>query len=279
MLSQQRFWAVVFLTAVIPTSSLADHDWSNYHWARTASPFNLTVIDSTTSDWGGYVAVALGDWSSSNKLNMVEDTTGSTNSRVRRQCKAPEGMVRICNLAYGQNGWLGIAGISIDAAGHIIKGYTKLNDSYFSWTYYNKDNWKQSVTCQELGHNVGLGHQDEDFDNESLLSCMDYQDPPFEYPNGHDYDQLNTIYHHIDSYDSYAGVPESGGGGGDSGGCNAPPGKGCNKARPTNNGDIGWGVSLGRRGNSETFLRIDPDGTRHLTHVRWVDESVAHDDH
>ncbi len=37
--------------------------------------------------------------------------------------------------------------------------------------------------------------------------------------------------------------------------------------------------TLGRRGNSETFLRIDPDGTRHLTHVRWIDEHIAHDGH
>jgi hypothetical protein len=280
MLSKQRFWAAVFLAAVIPTSALADHSWSNYHWARTSNSFDLTVINSTTSDWDGYVFNAVSDWSVSAALNMVEDTTDSTNSRVRRQCKAPEGMVRICNLAYGQNGWLGIAGISIDTNGHIIKGYTKLNDSYFSSTFYDTADWKQSVTCQELGHNIGLGHQDEDFSNESLFSCMDYQNPPFENPNGHDYDQLVTIYGHTDSYDSYyaGGSGVSGGDGGGSG-CNAPPGKGCNKARPTNNGDIGWGVSLGRRGNSETFLRIDPDGTRHLTHVRWVDKSVAHDDH
>jgi hypothetical protein len=107
--------------------------------------------------------------------------------------------LRICNLAYGQNGWLGVAGISIDINGHITTGYTKLNDSYFSWDFYNQDDWKQSVTCQELGHNVGLDHQDENFNNQSLFSCMDYQNPPYEYPNGHDYDQLEAIYDHIDA--------------------------------------------------------------------------------
>ncbi len=142
-----------------------------------------------------------------------------------------------------------------------------MNDSYFSDPYYNNDLWKQSVTCQELGHNIGLGHQDEDFNNTSLFSCMDYQDPPFEYPNAHDYDQLDTIYGHTDGYDSYSG----GDGGGGGGGCNAPPGKGCNKGEaPGHNRDIGWGASLGRRGNAETFMRIDPDGTMHLTHVTWA---------
>ncbi|WP_206484300.1 hypothetical protein [Thalassotalea sp. G2M2-11] len=247
-------------------TSNAEHSWADYHWARTTSSFDLIIINSTTGDWDDYVTQATGDWSASLVLNMVEDTSGSTAKKVRRQCKSPEGKIRICNLAYGQTGWLGIAGISIDANGHIITGYTKLNDTYFSTSYYNNANWKQSVTCQELGHNVGLGHQDENFNNTSLDSCMDYQDPPTPIPNTHDYEQLETIYgSHIDSYDSYTA---GSGGGGDGGVCNAPPGKGCNKAGANN--DVGWGMSLGRRGNAETFVRIDHNGIRHLTHVTWA---------
>jgi len=249
----------------------ADHSWGDYHWARTTSSFDLTIVNSTTNDWDGYVSQAIGDWSGSSKLNMVEDTNGSTNKKQRRQCKGGTGKVRICNLAFGQNGWLGIAGISLDSNGHITTGYTKLNDSYFTQAFYDNDNWKQSVTCQALGHNVGLGHQDEDFNNTSLKSCMDYQNPPWMYPDDHDYDQLVAIYgSHQDNYNSYAGSPLEDGGG-DGGTCNAPPGKGCNKARPTgNNSDIGWGASLGRRGNVESFIRIDPDGTMHITHVTWA---------
>jgi hypothetical protein len=245
--------------------ALADHSWGNYHWARTTAPFTLTIVNSTTADWDPYVNVAVGDWTDSSVLNMAQDLSGSTSDRDRRQCRGPAGAVRICNQTYGSTGWLGVAGISIDPQGHITTGYTKLNDTYFNLSYYDTPAWKQSVTCQELGHNIGLDHQDEDFDNQSLFSCMDYQDPPYPYPNAHDYEQLATIYAHTDSYNSYTG----GGGGG--GGCTAPPGKGCNKA------DIGeghsradWGLSLGRKGQKERFLRIDPDGTRHLTFVTWV---------
>ncbi len=254
---------------------VADHSWGDYHWARTASPFTLTVVNSTTSDWDDYVAAALADWSRSAVVNFSEDTSGATTTQVRRQCKGPLGQVRICNLAYGYNGWLGVAGISIDTAGHIVSGYTKLNDSYFNTSYYNHPDWKQSVTCQELGHNLGLDHQDENFNNQSLFSCMDYQDPPYAWANDHDLEQLEIIYGHLDSYDSY--VTSGGGGGGDEGGtCNAPPGKGCNKADGTpgnpdpGNPDPGWGMSLGRRGQAERFIRIDPDGMRHVTFVRWV---------
>ena len=111
----------------------------------------------------------------------------------------------------------------------------------------------------------------ENFNNEPLFTCMDYQDPPHPYPDSHDYDQLVSIYGHTDSYDSYAGAGGGGGGGGGDGGCNAPPGKGCNKGEtPGHNGDIGWGMSLGRRGQQEVFIRTDPDGTRHITHVTWA---------
>jgi hypothetical protein len=245
---------------------IADHSWGSYHWARTTSSFSLTVVNSTTSDWDPYVAQATSDWSQSTKLNMVQDLNGSTSDRDRRQCRAPGGGVRICNQSYGNTGWLGIAGISIDANGHIISGYTKLNDTYFSSGFYDDPAWKQSVTCQELGHNVGLDHQDEDFNNQSLFSCMDYQSPPYEYPNGHDYEQLEAIYNHLDSYNSYTG----GGGGG--GTCTAPPGKGCNKADvPQDPPGNAWGISLGRRGQKEKFLRVDPDGTRHVTFVTWVE--------
>ena len=267
--------SIVFALALLTSTSKADNSWGPYHWARTTESFDLTVVNSTTGDWDGYVSQAVSDWSMSDKLTMVEDPYGSTSKKVRRQCKGPSGQVRICNLAYGQTGWLGIAGLSIDANSHITKGYTKLNDTYFSMSFYNdpSKDWKQSVTCQELGHNVGLHHQDEDFNNLSLFSCMDYQNPPFAQPNAHDWDQLAIIYGHADSYDSYlSGDGDPGGSSNpDGGGCNAPPGKGCNKSGVgDNNGNIGWGMSLGRRGQLETFIRIDPDGTRHITHVIWA---------
>lgn len=253
----------------------ASHSWNNYHWARTTSSFELILVNSTTADWDVYVSKAVLDWNDSTKLNFVENPNGGTSRQVRRKCDAPTGQVRICNLAYGQNGWLGIAGISIDTNGHIVRGYTKLNDTYFAWDYYNNWEWKQSVTCQELGHDIGLGHQDEDFDTATSTSCMEYQDPPFPIPDRHDFGQLDTIYDHTDSYDSYdvgdTGSGDGGGDGGDGDGCNAPPGKGCNKARPQSQADIGWGMSMGRRGQQETFMRIDPDGTRHITFVTWVE--------
>ncbi len=262
---REKLKQLIWLAILLPTFTFADNSWNDYHWARTTSSFDLTIVNSTTSDWDVYVTQATSDWSNSVVLNLIEDVTGDTKTKTRRRCKGPDGQIRICNLTYGQTGWLAVAGITIDINGHIIKGYTKLNDTYFSMDFYNNANWKLSVTCQELGHNVGLDHQDEDFNNTSLFTCMDYQNPPYEYPNSHDFEQLELIYGHLDSYDSYdvGGEPEP-----EPDTCKAPPGRGCNKAAVE--GNSGWGISLGRRGQSETFLRIDRNGTRQLTHVTWA---------
>jgi hypothetical protein len=261
-----KYFTTLLTLLLTSPLSFADHSWGNYHWARTASSFDLIVVNSTTNDWDSHVSIAISDWSQSTNLNMIEDTNGATSKKVRRRCRATNGQLRICNLNYGDTGWLGIAGISLDTQGHIVNGYTKLNDSYFSLPFYNNANWKKSVTCQELGHNVGLGHQDEDFNNTALGTCMDYQDPPTDFPDTHDYQQLASIYAHTDTYDSF----DTGSDNGDTsdGTCNAPPGKGCNKAGANN--DVGWGISIGRRGNAETFIRVGKDGTRYLTHVTWA---------
>lgn len=245
----------------IGSVSLASHSWGGYHWAHTTSSFDLIAVNSLTSDWDPYLSQAAGDWSLSSVLNLNEEASDTSN-RTRRRCKGPSGKVRVCNLAYGNTGWLGIAGISIDANGHITTGYTKLNDTYFADPFYDTFEWRQSVTCQEVGHTLGLDHQDEDFNNTPLFTCMDYQNPPYPYPNQHDYDELDIIYAGTDSYDSYYTGSTGGGDGG--GVCNAPPGKGCNKAQ----GDLG--ESLGRHGNVERFVRPNGDGTLEITTVTWA---------
>ena len=116
--------AALFVTVTYGAVVSADHPWGNYHWARTSPvvpfSFDLTVINSTTPDWDWYVSKALTDWSNApagvdQVINMVHDENGSTRKKVRRQCRAPSGAFRICNLAYGATGWMGI-GVSDTAS-------------------------------------------------------------------------------------------------------------------------------------------------------------------
>jgi hypothetical protein len=117
--------------------------------------------------------------------------------------------VEVCNAAYGTNGWLGVAQIWVSRR-HIVQGTTKVNDTYFNTAKYNTKAWRNLVMCQEVGHTLGLDHQDEIFNNTNLGTCMDYTNDPSglagtngplsnEHPNQHDYDQLATIYTHLDN--------------------------------------------------------------------------------
>jgi hypothetical protein len=126
-----------------------------------------------------------------------------------KTCKATAGRVEVCNSTYGNNGWLGIASISVTGGTHITQGTVKLNDTYFNTAQYNTPAWRNLVTCQEVGHTFGLDHQDENFNNANLGTCMDYTNDPStnQHPNQHDYDELVTIYSHVDSTSTVGSAP------------------------------------------------------------------------
>lgn len=187
------------LTAMLAIPAQASHSWGGYHWGRTANPFALKLGDNVTGAWDAHLSTASSDWSASSVLdtNVVAGTV--TN---RKRCTPTKGRVEVCNTTYGYNGWLGIAGIAV-SGGHITSGYVKLNDSYFDSPSYNTPAWRLFVTCQEIGHTLGLDHTDEAFDNANQGTCMDYTNTPAgppsnEHPFAHDYEQLETTYAHLD---------------------------------------------------------------------------------
>lgn len=175
-------------------TSSPNHSWGNYHWARTANPFTLALGDNVTSAWDSYLRTASTDWSRSTVLDTFV-TAGASS----RNCRRSDGRVEVCNAKYGFNGWLGVATIWI-SGNHITAGTVKVNDSYFNTASYNTPAWRQMVMCQEIGHTFGLDHQDENFDNANLGTCMDYTSDPStnQHPNQHDFEQLVTIYSHLD---------------------------------------------------------------------------------
>ena len=274
--SRSRVVLGLIALLALPAVLLATHSWGGYHWARTSNPFTLKVVDSVTADWDSYLDTAESDWNSSSKLN-TQEIAGDTSSRIRRKCSSPTGQVRVCNLTYGNNGWLGIAGIYIDSNSHITKGYVKLNDTYFNTSAYNTPPWRRLVSCQEVGHTIGLDHQDETFDNVNLGTCMDYTndpdggaggasatDPSNEYPNAHDYQELDIIYGHTDSYTTLtASLPMS-------------AGEKIVDQLDTNH-PAAWGrlVSRSRDGGQETYLLDLGNGHKLFTFVTWTLDEAA----
>src|SRR5215211_7442975 len=199
---------LVVVLAAFPVSVSANHSWGKYHWARTSNPFTLKVGDNVGSAWDSYLNEAISDWNPSVVLNLTKvsaSTSGST-------CAPSSGRIEVCNAAYGTTGWLGIAQIWITRPSHIVQATTKVNDTYFNQAKYNTPAWRRLVMCQEIAHDFGLDHQDENFDNPNLGSCMDYTRSPLgppsnEHPNAHDYEQLQKIYSHLDSSTTVGAAP------------------------------------------------------------------------
>jgi hypothetical protein len=193
-------FVVAFALTVFQSSSIANHSWGGYHWARAANPFTLKLGDNVSFAWDAYLAEASGDWS----VSSVLDTTVVAGGTKPRPCRATAGRIEVCAASYGFNGWLGLAQIWITGGEHIVQAIAKMNDSYFNTSTYNTPAWRRLVMCQEIAHGFGLDHQDETFDNPNLGSCMDYTSDPDgppsnEHPNQHDYEQLEIIYAHLDS--------------------------------------------------------------------------------
>lgn len=192
----------VILTFCLTTIGLgiveagASHSWNGFHWARTSNPFTLKLGDNLTPNWDPYLSVASSDWSQSSILDTTIVPSGARN----KACKPTPGRVEVCNGKYGNNGWLGIANIWL-SGDHITQGTVKINDTYFSQSQYNNPSMKQLVLCQEVAHTFGLDHQDENFTNPNLGTCMDYTSNPIgnEHPNTHDFEELEAIYSHLDT--------------------------------------------------------------------------------
>ena len=262
--------AAVSLAALsVPAS--ANHSWGGYHWAGNGSNLAIKVNTAITSQWTTSVGDSISDWNSSNELTLTAQTVLASAKR----CSPIAGQILVCNAAYGQRGWLGIASIWL-TNGHISQATTKLNDSYHNYAPYNTPAWRALVACQEIGHDFGLDHQDETFNNVNLGTCMDYTNAPdggvvngFNYgpanrhPNAHDYEELNIIYNHNDGYTSATqgtnfGIRQVGQTG------SAADAAGDSMAE--------WGRPLRRDalGRPNVFLKELGGGRRMLTHVFWA---------
>jgi len=268
---------VAGVTIAALTPAIASHSWGGYHWAGNGQNLTLRVNTAITSQWNTSVNVAISDWNQSNELTL----TGNPVSANTKKCNPIAGQILVCNAAYGNRGWLGIASIWL-SNGHISQGTTKLNDSYFNQAQYNTPAWRALVACQEIGHDFGLDHQDEAFGPPNLGTCMDYTNDPDgggaygagnEHPNAHDYAMLNTIYNHDDGFTTATastnfGIREVGKA--------APPSL---SSEGSGDSPSEWGRAIHKdgKGRSDVFLKDLGGGHKVLTHVFWaIGEGPAH---
>jgi len=269
------------VAGVLTPIAVGNHSWSKYHWdlpATDTSVGPLDIADTTSNDWTLSLGLASGNWNSSVIKNQLVD------GGINLNCNPTAGRVEVCNDAYGENGWLGIASIWVirGKENHITQGVVKLNDTYFSQAPYNSADWRDFVMCQEVGHTFGLGHQDENFYNANLGSCMDYTNDPARDdgagnnlgPDSHDYDQLQSIYAHLlpstsDSGDSGGTSNGNKGGGGRNPKGSIEPGRDLAPHHPD---EWGQAVRQDAQGRGSLYYRELADGRILITHVLWAME-------
>jgi hypothetical protein len=250
-------FAAAIMFAALPS---ADHAWGTYHWARQSNPFTLQVGKNVSNTWAPYLLGAIGDWNQSAVLHLT-DVNGGTRART---CKPTNGRIEACNARYGNTGWLGIAQIWVTGGDHITQAVTKLNDTYFDTPTYDTPAWRRLVACQEIAHDFGLDHQDENFNNQNLGSCMDYTSDPDgplsnEHPNDHDYAQLEEIYAHADSTTTVGAALPS----------DAPPAMG--QIDFDTPGQWGRLVRSTANRRAQVFELDFGGGNKVITHVFWAD--------
>ena len=270
----QRLAATVsagLLLAAISTATQATHSWGGYHWARTAQQFTLKLGDNMkTADWKAHLSQTSSDWNSGNSAVLTAVVGGTSNKR----CSMVAGTTQVCNGTYGNNGWLGLASINITGGTHITQGSAKMNDTYFSTATYNNPNEKLHVVCQEVAHTFGLDHQSTD--GSSQNSCMDYfsntganaTSTLSTKPNAHDFQQLGSIYTHLDSTSTIAQITAE----------VAAMHVGPSAAnRDISDDPNSWGQLMRQSssGRSSTYERENGDGSKNATHVFWTLEAAA----
>lgn len=271
--SVRRSVIVVGITIILagfPLAVFANHSWNGFHWARINNPFTVKLGNNLSGQWlsdpqdgSNHLSRASLDWNRSTVL----DTTIVTGSSSPRTCRAVAGTVQVCNAAYGNTGWLGVAQVSVNGT-HITQATVKLNDTYFKpGAIYYTSAWREMVACQEIGHTFGLNHQDTNFNNTNLGTCMDYTNDPTGTagtngtlsnisPNQHDYDELTTIYSHSDTTTTLAAA------------ANMPPAM----SEIDLSGPAQWGrVIQGSREAGSTIHELDfGGGNKVFTFVTWA---------
>jgi hypothetical protein len=170
--------------------------WGTYHWGRTQNPFVLTLGKNVGRAWETALDNAARNWSMSVMFDMVV-TTGKTTAA---QCAINPGRIEVCNAKYGATGWYGLT--QVTSNGDVITGASvKLNDSYKQTNEY-----KNMIACHEIGHSLGLWHQDETFGNPNINTCLDFTNQPLsnQQPNSKDYWELEGIYTPLDLFSTFA---------------------------------------------------------------------------
>lgn len=151
----------------------------------------LELVNALDDNWQQELVLAVTDWENGDPDAL---TLTTTKGEVDNDCKAIDGVMKICNGNYGETGWLGINEImSTVKTGIIVNSVAKMNEHYLNNADFIE---RQYTMCHEIGHGFGLPHTDENFDNADLGNCLDYTRTPKNnlHPDVTNFNRLVSLY-------------------------------------------------------------------------------------
>jgi hypothetical protein len=169
----------------------------------------LQIVDnlSNGSDWHDYLTRYVSEWDDGYPDAVTLDVR--TDQGYDPMCRGVVRAMKVCNGDYGPTEWNGINQI-LTKDGYILSSIAKMNDYYLEGT---NNATKGYTMCHELGHGLGLGHSDEDFNNADMGNCMDYTNDPENnlHPDIYNFEILEGMYGNVNGTATvYDGVVDVG---------------------------------------------------------------------
>jgi hypothetical protein len=134
-----------------------------YRWWNRGNGLELSLLNALDETWQNNYETAMFDWETG-----IPDTLTLSTRQVPHDvaCEPINGILKVCNGDYGENGWRGLNGIILDNRDFAIYASSaKMNDWYLK---NDSEAQRQYTMCHEIGHGFGLPHWDENFFNRDL---------------------------------------------------------------------------------------------------------------
>ncbi len=160
----------LFIASFVATTAtvvFAAHQWSCWHWNHG----NIKITNAATGYWNTIIGDEFNDWDVGTCVSFGSGTEITGDSGF-----------------YGNTGWLGIARLlTVDSgACLILSAEALLNQTYLDGGTY-PETADRHVTCQEIGHTLGLGH------DRGQTTCMNDQVLTNPFFRQHDVDLIASI--------------------------------------------------------------------------------------